>query len=124
MTLLIVSAINDSFEIKVELSPFMIDVLNQGVWSLHHLRKMSADKNPAVKDCWQAGSCKVRPKGLSWTSNSRGYLQGWERDSLWDILVESDQAGQTWTGWIRSGRYRKPWNRAWGMCLSDTVSTY
>lgn len=58
MTLLIVFAINGSFKSKVKLSIFMIDALDQSVWSLHYHRKMSADKNAAAKDLWQAGCCK------------------------------------------------------------------
>jgi hypothetical protein len=64
LTLLIVFAINGSFKSKVKLSIFMIDALDQSVWSLHYHRKMSADKNAAAKDLWQAGCCKVGPQSL------------------------------------------------------------
>lgn len=62
MTLLIIFAINGSFKSKVKLSIFMIDALDQGVWSLHYHRKMSADKSAAAKERWQVGCCKVRPQ--------------------------------------------------------------
>lgn len=94
MTLLVVSAINDSSKIKVKLFLFMIDALDQGVWSLHHHRKMSADKNSNAKDCWQAGCCKVRPKVLPGPAIPGVTCRGGRETLFPDTLVGSDQPGQ------------------------------
>ena len=62
MTLPIVSlfAIDDSFKTKVRRSIFIIDALDQGVWSFHCCREMSGDDSSPGKDYWPAGCCKVR----------------------------------------------------------------